>query len=75
MDERIIRAKLSHLRQSAVVERRPIEGWEARTADHLAPGAEPTFDAVGRIRLDRLLATGTNSLSIHSSLSAPYTTD
>jgi len=39
MDERIIRAKLSHLRQSAVVERWPIARWEARTADHLAPGA------------------------------------
>ena len=43
MDERIIRAKLEHIKRAVDARRWPIEGWEARTADHLAPG-EYRFD-------------------------------
>src|SRR5450756_1725526 len=38
MDERIIRMKLDHIRQSAALARWPVEDWQARTADYLAPG-------------------------------------
>ncbi len=44
MDERIIKAKLDHIRRSATVRRWSIGPWEARTADHLAPG-EYQYDA------------------------------
>ncbi len=37
MDPRIIRAKLDTLRRRSTRRRWPIEGWQARTADHYAP--------------------------------------
>ena len=43
MDERIIRAKLSQLRQKAVTHLWPIDGWQARSAD---------FTGVGEYRYD-----------------------
>ncbi len=38
MDTRIIRSRLDTIRRRSVVRRWPIAGWQARTADHLAPG-------------------------------------
>ncbi len=38
MDERLIRAKTDRIRQLATRQVWPIQQWEARTADHLAPG-------------------------------------
>jgi alpha-mannosidase len=38
VDVRIIRAKLAEINRRSVLARWPITGWEARTADHLAPG-------------------------------------
>ena len=38
MDTRIIRAKLEELGRRAAVRRWPVDGWEVRVADHLAPG-------------------------------------
>ena len=38
MDERIIRAKIDGIRQLATRQVWPILQWEARTADHIAPG-------------------------------------
>ena len=38
MDERIIRTKLEQIRQRTVRDRWPISRWQARLAQHLAPG-------------------------------------
>ena len=38
MDERIIRTKLEQIRQRTVRDRWPISPWQARLAQHLAPG-------------------------------------
>jgi alpha-mannosidase len=38
MDERIIRMKLEQIRARTVRQRWPVRGWEARLAEHLAPG-------------------------------------
>ncbi len=38
MDERVIRARLQGIKDRSAVWSDPIDGWEARTADYLAPG-------------------------------------
>jgi alpha-mannosidase len=43
MDERIIRMKLDHIKQSAALACWPVEDWQTHTADYLGPG-EYHFD-------------------------------
>ncbi len=38
MDERVVRARLDHIRRSMVVDRWPIGPWEGRLAEYIAPG-------------------------------------
>ena len=70
MDERIIHAKLDHIRQSATVRRWRIGPWEARTADHVAPG-EYQYDTDWKMMAENAIWPPGKTLFLRTRMETP----